>query len=944
MKHQTSRPGRTAARSATLALLVLAAFGGCDDPNLFRLDDTEEEGVPPRGPSFLTFETNPDSTISLGDSVQVEVELEDPSGIQSVSFVGLAYRGDAAMGTDVVVERFAAKTITFPRPTEGEELPKHYILTPYLHASDDLEAEPVEIVVTATDGLGNVSDTVKVMFVGGPNVNITYPPDEFGVGPGADFDVRISVHDGAGIDSARLILSGHAEQSIDLPLPARTDTPFVIVQNVTMPSTQGTVSLQARAWNTSRIAGQSRPLSVEVSSAAATDDQPPVVSVAAERVGPADSGNRMEMSDSIRIRVSAFDANSGLGRIGITAIVLRGSGEGQTLRVEEERTFSGSRSREELVFVLSMDSLYDRLGVPPDPATRDSILPENLDLWIHGFAADRAGNVACSIGIDEQRDCSPDGYSASGYYAAADSDGLNVQITGVRGFTVLLDNRSAVIGDIAIDTVDERVFLSNKSQNLIEVLQLDSDVSSNRFRNSIQVGSEPLGLFMGDRVVSETESSFGLSVTPGSIARTLLVANSGGTNISMVHMDPSISNVQEVDVVRLRTPNARLFEIDESEGENGAIKLSGTYLDFADRPHFLAQDSLLRIIYSTVSTDAATTTNLRVIYSDPVPTTATDEPEVRFLLTNDMVDSDSENTVSLANVDSLFIYSSTLDSDRIEVFAHEPGYPDQVISSGLQRGVAEAVQSIDEQMRAAMEARGVGDEVEKFLPFWRRGSWNIGELGWSDTTFVTASGDRGTIAIGEGATAPTGRIMLWHGSRQPQLSSEEIADLVNNASEEVLGVGLNQNGTLGVARGRDQTYFFTPDLRLQGVFDNSSSGGAGAAFHPEHNSVIDGSHADTDGHGAAFTATSENSIDVVNTYHFNRVNSLLIRDNIVGPLRSGPPLDSDNNGQGGQCVALAATEAARKDCIVVKLYGVTSAGGVVVVNVRRRDLEPYASP
>ena len=489
------------------------------------------------GPTFVSLQTNPDSTVSMDDSVQVEVELADPAGIRSVTLVGLAYRGDPGMGTDSVVERFAARTITFPRPTEGDTLPRQYVLNPYLRPAGEPSAEPVEILITATDGYGNISDTMKVMFVGGPKVAITYPPASFEVGSGAGFDVRISVHDGTGIDSATLVLAGDASQRITLPLPARTDTPFVIVQSVTMPSSAGTVDFQARAWNRSRIAGQSRLVTVAVTSETVADDEPPMVSVAAERLGPSNSGNRMELSDSIRIRVSAFDANSGLGRIGITALVARGLDQSDTLTVEEERILSGSRSLEELVFVLSIDSLYDRLGVPANAATRDSIFPDDLDLWVHGFAADMEGNVACAAGSDEQRPCSPEGYSAGRFYTAADSAGLPLHVTTVRGSTVLLDNRSAVIADIAIDTVDDRVFLSNKSQNLVEVLQLDSDVFQNRFENSVQVGSEPAGLFMGERVVSASEPGFGIPATPGSIARTLLVANSGGTNISMVHMD-----------------------------------------------------------------------------------------------------------------------------------------------------------------------------------------------------------------------------------------------------------------------------------------------------------------------------------------------------------------------------------------------------------------------
>jgi hypothetical protein len=51
---------------------------------------------------------------------------------------------------------------------------------------------------------------------------------------------------------------------------------------------------------------------------------------------------------------------------------------------------------------------------------------------------------------------------------------------------------------------------------------------------------------------------------------------------------------------------------------------------------------------------------------------------------------------------------------------------------------------------------------------------------------------------------------------------------------------------------------------------------------------------------------------------------------VVGPLKAGPPLPTDNNGTGAACLG--------EDCVVLKLYGITDGGGVVTVDVRRRDI------
>jgi hypothetical protein len=65
----------------------------------------------------------------------------------------------------------------------------------------------------------------------------------------------------------------------------------------------------------------------------------------------------------------------------------------------------------------------------------------------------------------------------------------------------------------------------------------------------------------------------------------------------------------------------------------------------------------------------------------------------------------------------------------------------------------------------------------------------------------------------------------------------------------------------------------------------------------------------------------------VDTVHFAERGAIAVRDDIVGPLRVSLPLPSDNASCSGG------------DCIVAKLYGVTNAGAVVVVDVRGRDIK-----
>src|SRR5205085_7765335 len=58
----------------------------------------------------------------------------------------------------------------------------------------------------------------------------------------------------------------------------------------------------------------------------------------------------------------------------------------------------------------------------------------------------------------------------------------------------------------------------------------------------------------------------------------------------------------------------------------------------------------------------------------------------------------------------------------------------------------------------------------------------------------------------------------------------DVRDLISNTAERVIGLGLNLDGSLGVARG-NQAYYFNSSLRLQGVVAAGSPTG-GVAMHP----------------------------------------------------------------------------------------------------------------
>lgn len=93
----------------------------------------------------------------------------------------------------------------------------------------------------------------------------------------------------------------------------------------------------------------------------------------------------------------------------------------------------------------------------------------------------------------------------------------------------------------------------------------------------------------------------------------------------------------------------------------------------------------------------------------------------------------------------------------------------------------------------------------------------------------------------------------------------------------------------------DSTYIFDRTLRLQGILQSKSSGG-GLDFHPL-NAGINSTPLRT---RLSFVASSDPVIDIFDTYCFQKIASVPIRDPIIGPVRASIRPD-------GTIVLVAAT-------------------------------------
>lgn len=858
----------TRARVALSCAAILSGLvaAGCEGENLFKLQQGAV-GSDPFPPQVSILRPTPNMTVPVEDSVLVEIAISDHTGVVGVELFGEAYRGDPDLGTDEIVPRYTKKLVDLTAA-----VPQDTVIRRFLVRTLDQTNEFVSIIANVVDVSGNVgSDTVEI-YVGGPRVEFVNPAPGQEVRSGRNMAVRLTVADPAGVTGYRLTYDGVVSGTIEGTFsPAELEV--VLDTVIQLPAgASGPLTLTATAQNFFGAVGRSSDVVVEVTSQAPPDTTPPQVRLQVT------SGQRMELTDSMRITVTAVDDGSGSGLrwIGITALAVDPS-KPDTIARRDSVVYTTPRTGT----VVAEFSLAP-FGIDPFQ------LPDTISYQLHAVAYDSAGNCAAAVtntlqqlGCDDSRS-----FGGQAVTLAANTPGYRADVIVVTGRTVKLPDGGR-IADAVVDMERRRLYLSNHARNRVEALDLDQLAF---LPEPILVGSQPWGL--------------GLDIS----GDTLIVANSGGTNIDLVHLNSGT-------LKRLRTPNLVLHDVGITSDANGRQRYSVTVHDFSDRPQFIAQDKMGRLLYSTRPTAAATPGTVRML-TVPGPNLA---PEAYFLFPNNPVRG-NENFVALANVDSIQVYFEDSIGDLVRIFTHVvgmAGMPEGVISNPDPMLLSDAVAVVQEQRPDV---------------YMRSGRWDIDAFALLDTTYVAASADRSRVIFGEGAASPFGRVFLWDAQAAELSSGIAVRDLVNNAAERVNGVGLNQDGSLGVLRGRFGAYFFTNDaispLRLDGMFPTSVDG-AGAAMHPSHTEAC--THYPPPAERCfAVVGTSRNSVQIIESFHFYGQGEIHIRDNIVGPLRTSPPLPADNNG-------IPLDDPRR---VLFKIYGVTSSGGVVIVDVRRRDITP----
>ena len=413
-------------------------------------------------------------------------------------------------------------------------------------------------------------------------------------------------------------------------------------------------------------------------------------------------------------------------------------------------------------------------------------------------------------------------------------------VSVVAGFTNPLPNGGKV-ADALYFPRNDRLYLTNIERNQLEVFNL----SDSSFKAAINVGSRPWGISAWPRN------------RDGVMGDTLLVANSGGTNISYVNL---LAGTTGREVFRYLLPNIVAYSITTVKSSTSDQPITQrTVYDFSDRPQFLA---------TTCTGGTATGSpcqDVIVVYS----TTPTPGQSTPFA---------NQGTMRWENV-----------TKRTSHFFFEQ-------AMGQSSGRSDTLEI--ERFAAA----GFGSDSlllpAKQLVTGPNGNFNysvvvrLDQLAFRDTTYVRNSGNFRRAVVGEGGPVLGSRAMTYDATMGLDNSTPlpvidrglsrplDVADFIANSFSRVQGVGINFDGELSAVKG-DSTYIFDRTLRLQGILQSKSSAG-GLDFHP----LNTGANSTPLRTRLAFVASSEAVIDIFDTYCYQKVASIPVRDPIIGPVRA----------------------------------------------------------
>ena len=815
---------RLVSRGTALLSIASLALGiyACETSR--RIGGVQPDITPP----VITLTNTAGDTQDIAGGLRFGVQAIDNLGLKSVDLTfsgGLISTLDTNFNT-TVKNYSVGRTLTFSSSSGAGGL--------------------ITIVGRATDGNGNFAEDTITIFLSNVQalrVILVLPsPGALGsTGKGIPVDV-IAVQTG-GIAKIGYLVSpatsvtnptAPPRDSIAFGAPLADSVEYVDTL-VVVPSS-GTFNVQGFAEDSAGRRGFSTVVTVTIQSVA-TDVTPPIV---AHRIA-----SRVEVDDTIHVRAQDPSAISWIG--------FKVDTGGVQMKFDTVNVAAGNLTDVTRNFSLGLQ------GLSPLPHT----------IVVTGYACD--GAVARNCSFTNSTTLIPSApiraskTAATTYRPQLSPQGLIDTVIVVAGITRALPFGGR-IADAIFNGNDSSLYLTNPTLGRVEIFQVAN--TSFVAAGIPTAGPVPWGIALWPR---DTLGHYGDSI---------VVANAGGVELSIIDVRTGVRRLawrQDLPDYLIETYKVLLSPLREQI----------IVFDVSDRPQYVG--TVCRVTSGTPNCHAD---SIFAIYST-TPTLSSTSPFVnRATLRMEKLINTSDTAQLFGHLFWELAGDSTLTSDSRDTLRIE-----------LRRG-----RPYNQQKVILTACAGVTIELATF--------------GLGDSTYVRNSGNFTHAIIGEGGTITTkfARVMgyttkapLIHDN--PMLApcatdpnffgftsdsgenhldrgmtpSIDVSDFISNTGVNIHSIATNFNGGTNMVRA-DSIYFLDEGMKLKGTAP-APLGAFGMDMNYNHAFLAGDPGTPTFGGTGnpndriAFSARADGNIDVWDTFFFNQIGTIVVRDPIIGPLR-----------------------------------------------------------
>ncbi len=770
--------------------------------------------------------------LQFGVTASDNLALKQIRLIFSGGFVGLLDTNFTGTVKDVSLVR----TITFP-PGSGA-------------------GGTIFIVGRATDGAGNFAEDTLAIFLANVQalqVILVAPVTGAVASTGRNIPIDVIAVQNTGIRKIGFTFSPAGaitnapptSDSVLFGVPYSDSVRFV--DTVTVQATSGSFVIVGFAEDSTGRRGTSATVSVSIQSAANDVTAPFVEHIV---------GARVEVSDSVRVHATDASAIAWMG------LEIRDAG-GVRLRFDSVNVAAGNLTDVSRNFSLNLAGIITSF-----PAT----------IIVQGYACDAATARNCAfsqtstvIGLPAGAVLGPEGTGGlSNVTMAGPGEDTIVVVAGVTR-PLPAGGR---ISDAIFNAVRNELYLTNTPLNRIEIFS----VANTAFvANGIPTGGpQPIGIALWPRD------------TLGNYGDTIVVANAGGTYLSIIDVSPAVRRL----VWRQHLPN---FIIQRYKVQN----IAGNFFaeiepfDVSDRPQYVAT------VCRPGGGTACHADSIFALYST-TPTLSSSPP---------------------------FAGRGTL---RLEKLINSPTSPAPLFGHLFWEIGNSASGRSNDTLRVVLRRGLPYNQTLVILTACAGVTLDFDSFGLGDSTFARNSGNFTHGFFGEGGTvrAAFARVMAYSAKRplvhgpstqvtcftspdtingpvdigQDHADSGmspavDVSDFISNTGTKVFSIATNFNGGTSLVRA-DSIYFLDEGLRLQGTADAPTGAPgmdmnynhafrAGSPGTPTFPPPQGGPASPND--RVVFAARPDANIDVFDTFFYGQdqltPRSIAIRDPIIGPLR-----------------------------------------------------------